>query len=107
MKNKKLEEIIRRSGDATAIDISVTTGSGKDEITGASEWRSRIVVRVKEKPIQGTANAATVRLFSEILGVPAKDLRITSGKKSSLKTIMVERDIEEVKVGLAQILGED
>lgn len=107
MKNKTFDENIRRFGDGTAIDISVTTGSGKDEITGTCNWRSRILVRVKEKPVGGRANAAIVRMFSETLDVSARDVRITAGEKSSLKTIRVERDIEEVRASLAQILGED
>jgi uncharacterized protein (TIGR00251 family) len=107
MNNKTIVEIIHRSGDATAIDITVSTGSEKDEIKGVDYWRSRIVVRIKEKRIQGRANAAIIRLFSEMLGVSVKDVRIASGEKSNLKTIRVEREIEEVKAGLEQILGED
>jgi uncharacterized protein YggU (UPF0235/DUF167 family) len=42
-----------------------------------------------------------------MLGVSVKDVRIASGEKSNLKTIRVEREIEEVKAGLEQILGED
>jgi uncharacterized protein YggU (UPF0235/DUF167 family) len=51
MNNKTIVEIIHRSGDATAIDITVSTGSEKDEIKGVDYWRSRIVVRIKEKRI--------------------------------------------------------
>ncbi len=99
--------MIRKKGEATTIDIAVTTGSKVEEISGFDKWRDRLAVRVKEKPIQGKANAATVRLFSEILGVPATDVRIASGEKSSLKTIRVEIGADKVKERLEQILGED
>jgi uncharacterized protein (TIGR00251 family) len=107
MKNKLLDKIIRKSSGATKIDISVTTGFEKDEISGIDEWRNRLAVRVKDKPIQGRANAAAVRLFSEILGVPAIDVRIASGEKSSLKTIRVELGVDKVKERFEKILGED
>lgn len=102
-----IEEVIRKKGAVTLIDVIVAPGSRKRGISGVDEWRKRLVVSVKAKPVEGRANAAIVRFFSEIFGVPTKGVRIVSGQKTSQKTLEVEKDIEDVTAVLQNILGQD
>lgn len=102
-----IEKFIRKSGDSTAIDIVVVTGAKNEGITGFDEWRMRLTVRVSEKPIQGRANTAIIRMFSKALDVPESDVRITAGKKGTLKTVEINLDLEDVKTRLNETLGID
>ena len=100
-----IEHVIRKAGPSTAIDILVTTGSKGEEVSGFDEWRNRLIVRIKERPMEGKANAAVIRFFSELFGIPRRGVRITSGQKTNQKTLEVDREVEEVKAALQAVLG--
>ena len=102
-----IEQVIRKAGSSTAIDILVTTGSKREEISGFDEWRKRLIVRIKERPMEGKANAAVTRFFSELFGIPRRGVRITSGQKTNQKTLEVDRAVEEVTAALKAVLGQD
>jgi uncharacterized protein (TIGR00251 family) len=102
-----IDDIIKKKDAGTIIDIIVTTGSKKEEISGVDEWRKRLVVRIKERPVEGKANAAIIKFFSEVFNVPLKSVRVVSGQKTSQKTIEVEKNVEEVKALIKPLLGED
>ncbi|HDH28413.1 MAG TPA: hypothetical protein ENH13_04705 [Euryarchaeota archaeon] len=102
-----IDKAIRRCGGGTAVDIVVSVGAKNVGITGVDSWRSRLCLRISEKPIQGRANTAIIRMFSKALDVSEKDVRITAGKKSTLKTVEIDLDLEEVKAGLNRVLGID
>ncbi len=101
------DKAIRKSDNGTVVDIVVVTGAKKEGITGVDPWRQRLCLRTTEKPIQGRANAAIIRMFSEAFDVSEKDVRITAGKKGTQKTVGINLDLEDVKSGLNRILGED
>jgi len=102
-----IDKVIRRAGNGAAVDIVVSVGAKNRGITGVDPWRSRLCLRITEKPVQGRANTAIIRMFSKILGVSEKDVRITAGKKSTLKTVEIDLDLEDVKACLNRVLGED
>lgn len=102
-----IEQVIRKVGPSTAIDILVTTGSKREEVSGFDEWRKRLIVRIKERPIEGKANAAVIRFFSGLFGIPRRGIRITSGQKTNQKTLEVDRAVEEVRAALQDVLGQD
>ncbi len=75
---------IGKKGQGTLIDISVTPNAGITEISGYDSWRKRIIVRIKERPLENRANLEVISLFSKILGV---EVKIVRGAKSSKKTL--------------------
>jgi uncharacterized protein (TIGR00251 family) len=46
-------------------------------------------VKVTAPPVEGLANKALVALLSEKLGIAKKDIEITSGKSSRLKSLRI------------------
>ncbi len=76
------------------IDIEVIPRSNMDKITGINEWRKRLEVKIKEKPVNDRANASIIRLFSKNLGVKPSSVKIVRGNKSRQKTIRIEGDSE-------------
>ncbi|RMF90841.1 MAG: DUF167 domain-containing protein [Methanobacteriota archaeon] len=101
-----IEEALKGRGGATAIHIMVKAGASTEGIEGFDRWRGRIVVRTSAKAVEGRANRAIVRLFSRCLELPPRDIRITAGEKSTLKTLEVGMDMEGVMAALQSILGE-
>ncbi len=75
---------IGKKGHGTLIDISVTPNADKTEIGGFDPGRKRIVVRIKERPLENRANLEVISLFSKILGT---EVKIVRGAKSSKKTL--------------------
>jgi uncharacterized protein (TIGR00251 family) len=102
-----IEKALRKNGSTTTIDLIVTTGSKKNEITGFDKWRERINVRIKEKPMDGKANDAIIHLFSNIFGVKSHNVKIISGLKTHQKTVEIDDDYNKVKKTLCEILGKD
>ncbi len=68
------------------VDIEVSTGSKRFEITGYNEWRKRIEVRIKSQPVNGKGNRELLDEFSRLTG---KDVEIISGQKSRQKTLKI------------------
>jgi uncharacterized protein (TIGR00251 family) len=100
-------DIIRKKGEATAISLFVVTGVKKHEISGVDRWRKRLVVRVKEKPIEGRANKEIITLFSELFNVPSMTIRIANGEVSTKKTLLIDMNINEVSARLNSIIAKD
>lgn len=77
-------DAIRPAGKNTLIDITVTPNAKSTGIKGFDPWRKRIIVKVKERPLQNRANLEIIGLFSKIFGA---EVKIVSGQKSSQKTV--------------------
>ncbi len=65
------------------IKVKVIPFSSKDKIIKKSEYSFEIYV--KQKPIQGKANASVVSILSKYLQIPKKDIKITKGFKTRNK----------------------
>lgn len=92
MQSPDFSGAMRSKGENTLIDIAVTPNAKSTEIKGFDQWRKRIIVRVKERPLQNRANREIVDLFSKILGA---EVKIVGGAKSSQKTVEVSILVDE------------
>ena len=70
------------------IRVKVTPKSKVEEI---KEEGDRLMVKVKEPPREGRANAAVVRVLAKHFGVPAGSVVIVSGHTSRNKVVEVDR----------------
>ena len=71
----------------TGIRIKLIPRSSRNEILGEENGVYR--VKITEPPVEGRANKALIRLFSEKLGVPKGHVELVSGKTSRLKMIRI------------------
>jgi hypothetical protein len=69
------------------IRLKVVPGGSKDEVLGP--YGDRLRVKVSAPPEGGRANGAVIALLARSLGVPAKDLTLTAGRATALKTVHV------------------
>ena len=69
------------------INVKVTPGASKDEITGLKEgvWQ----VRVKAPPVEGRANYALLQLLGKALKLRISDISIVRGHSSRRKIVAV------------------
>jgi uncharacterized protein (TIGR00251 family) len=88
---------IRPKGESTLIDIIVTPGAKNSGIKGFDAWRKRVMVEVKEPPVQNRANREIVSFFSKLLSA---DVKIVSGAKNTRKTLEVSCGEDEAKRAL-------
>jgi uncharacterized protein (TIGR00251 family) len=73
--------------EGTFIRVRVTPRSRSEEIVPNDGEEIR--VRLKALATKGQANAALIRLFARVLGVPSRDVEIVSGSASRRKTVHV------------------
>jgi len=86
--------------EGALIDVKVVPGSSRDRVAGP--LGARLKVTVSRPAEKGAANKAVVHLLAEALGVPARDVRLTSGPARPEKTFLVRGlGPEEVRRRLA------
>ena len=73
--------------ESVNIDIKVTPGASKSEITGFKD--NRLCVRIAAPPEDGKANACLCGFLAKALGCPKRDIILIRGEKSRLKTISI------------------
>ena len=88
---------IRPKGESTLVDIAVTSGARSTGVKGFDQWRGRILLDVKERPVKNRANREIVDFFSKLFNT---DVRIVSGTKSREKTLQVSCKEDEAKRAL-------
>ena len=71
----------------TDIKIKLAPRSSRNEILGREGDGYK--VKVTSPPVEGMANKALVALLAEKLGVPKRDIEITAGKTSRMKTVRI------------------
>ena len=99
-------EVIKNVECGITIDVEVSPSSKEEKIKSYNQWRKRIVVAMKEKPQKFKVNKELVGFFSSLFHVPAKRVKIVSGKKSTQKTILIEGvDKNEAERIIGEILG--
>lgn len=71
------------------LTVRVTPGSGKGPLVLEShDWPGvDLVVYVRERAVDGAANAAVVRALAAHLGVRASDVRIVRGASARIKHV--------------------
>lgn len=70
------------------IDVVVKPGSHKP---GLSSENGTLVLRVRERAIEGAANAACIRALAEAYGVAPSALSIVRGTRSRRKRFAIRR----------------
>jgi uncharacterized protein (TIGR00251 family) len=84
---------MRESGDSILLELQVSPGASKSQLAELREGRLR--VRIAAAPADGKANAELIAFFAKSLGCAKKEIRLTSGEKSRLKTIAVPGRLRE------------
>ena len=69
----------------TLIKVKVIPRSSRTEIAGKENDVYR--VKMTDPPVEGRANNALIALLAEKLGIPKRDIEITAGKTSRMKTV--------------------
>lgn len=70
------------------IRLLVKPGSSNTEILGI--YNGMIKIRVSSQPERGKANKELIEFLSLKLKIPKKDIKITSGVFSNIKTLEIE-----------------
>jgi uncharacterized protein len=67
------------------LQVKITPNAHKNVIEGLVEGRLKI--RIKAEPDKGKANAELIKFLSKALSIPKKNITISSGLSSRLKTL--------------------
>jgi uncharacterized protein (TIGR00251 family) len=78
---------IRVAGDRVLVDIKARPGAPRSELEAVRDGRLRVGIAAAAE--DGRANAELTALFARLLGCPKKNLRLTRGERSRLKTLEV------------------
>jgi uncharacterized protein YggU (UPF0235/DUF167 family) len=94
--------------DRVDIRFRLTPKSSLDAIEGlrsASDGSEHIAARVRAVPEKGAANAALERLVAGWLGVPPRQVSVTAGATSRLKTVTVTGDAAALGAAVNALLA--
>jgi uncharacterized protein YggU (UPF0235/DUF167 family) len=69
--------------------IRVKPGSRRGPLVATSD-DGELTVVVRERAVDGAANAAVERVLAEHLGLPPSRVTITRGQSSRIKTVVVD-----------------
>jgi len=68
--------------------VKVVPGASRNQISG---WLGdRLKIRVQAPPESGKANKAVIKLLAAALNISRRDITITSGTSSPLKTLQID-----------------
>lgn len=70
------------------IKVKVLPRSSKNEVVGKENGVYK--VKLTAPPVEGKANNALVRLIGKKLGLPKRDVRISSGERSRVKFLTIQ-----------------
>ncbi|MDZ4843224.1 MAG: DUF167 domain-containing protein [Hyphomicrobium aestuarii] len=101
------EQAWRVVGARVLLRVKVTPNAALDGVTGLVDTPSgrALAVRVRANPDEGRANAATIKLVADWLGLAKSCVALTAGAKSRMKILALEGDavfmerLVTVKVG--------
>lgn len=94
----------RAQEDALVVQVRLTPKGGRDAVDGVetlSDGRPVLKARVRAAPEDGKANDALLRLIAGICGVPARNVALTGGATSRLKTLRIDGDPQALAATLA------
>jgi uncharacterized protein (TIGR00251 family) len=98
-------DLFEVKGDDIVLNVHVQPAAGRSAVVG--RHGDALKVRVAAPPVEGRANAATVEVLAETLGVKAASVELTSGESSRQKRFLVRgveaEDVEQrLKIALAE-----
>ncbi|MCL2243462.1 MAG: DUF167 domain-containing protein [Treponema sp.] len=71
--------------DYICIDLKVSPGSSKNEVTGVRD--NRLYIRIAGQPQDGRANSCLCEFLAKTLGCAKRDVVLVKGEKSRMKTV--------------------
>jgi len=83
------QNALKPASDGVILDLEVTPGAQRVEISGYNPWRKRIKIKLSSKAEKGRANQQLVSALAELFNINAKDVIIISGILSNLKSIKI------------------
>jgi uncharacterized protein len=101
-----LQDLAVRHSDGLALKLRVAPNAKRDEIVGARTWGAemRLVLRVRAPAECGEANASVTRLLARWLDLAPRDVRLASGERSRLKTVVATGEPDALSRRLAERL---
>jgi uncharacterized protein len=85
--DNEIHEAIGRSGAVVTLRVKVVPGASRSRVVGM--LGDRLKLSVSAAPEAGKANKAVCKLLAGILGVPPRDVAVTSGHTQPTKTITI------------------
>jgi uncharacterized protein len=76
------------SAQGIVVTVRLTPRGGRDAVERVEQLedgRNVLAVRVRAPAKEGEANAALIKLLAKTLGVPARDVRLTTGASARIK----------------------
>jgi uncharacterized protein len=80
------------------LHIKVKPGSSKDEISRDTE--GNLVVKIREKPIDGAANDYLIKFLSKEFGIAKSNIVLEKGQSSRFKKILINLSEQELETVL-------
>jgi uncharacterized protein (TIGR00251 family) len=76
--------------DGLSLKLRVTPNAKRDAVIGVRIWgeETRLLLRVRAPAEDGKANAAVTRVLARWLDLASQDVRLVSGERSRLKTVV-------------------
>jgi uncharacterized protein (TIGR00251 family) len=84
------------------VTVHVRPGSAREAVGGSHD--GAVVVRVRERAVDGRANEAAVKALAEEFHVPRRAVRIVSGTRSRRKVVEISGDDDAISSGVARLL---
>ena len=82
---EELRELVLNN-DEIKFKIKVVANSKNNNIEFLEDF---VKIKIKQRAIEGKANKAIIKYLSEEIKIPKSKISISSGEKSSLKTIKI------------------
>ncbi|MFO7991280.1 MAG: DUF167 domain-containing protein [Thermoplasmata archaeon] len=90
MKSECVKDCIHTTAEGIYVDLFVSPGSEKNEISGYNMWRKCLEVKVRGRAVDGEANAGLIIYFARFLGIEEGRVYITKGQTSRKKKVFLE-----------------
>jgi uncharacterized protein YggU (UPF0235/DUF167 family) len=91
-----------------ALSVRLTPKGGRDAIDGIeqlADGRAVLKARVRATPSEGAANEALVRLIAKAVGVPPRDVALTTGATARIKRLTISGDPMTLTATLEKIVA--
>lgn len=89
--------------DGVEVTIRATPRGGRDALDGLadlSDGRQVLKVRVRAAPEDGAATAAVRKVLAQAAGVPASQVRLSSGATARVKTFRISGNADAIAAAL-------